>query len=157
MNEPLILSDKAEIRISASGASMALYIEGELYQPLNTLEEHMARMLQQTRAERDALATQVETLKELFKEGFESGDDHDLNEWEQRALKAIQETSTHTLSRRDAEIAQSILQALREGAVSNHIHKAPSAERAVDAMLSLARQEWEKRRPLQLHHQAEEL
>jgi len=59
----LTLSDKAEIRSSESGATFALYIEGALYAPLTTLEEHLAKRLETTTAERDALKAQLDQLE----------------------------------------------------------------------------------------------
>lgn len=60
----------------------------------------------------------------------------------------IDDEPTTSLARRDAEVARSIHVALCEGADHNNLHKAPTAGRAVDFLLSLARQEVEKREPL---------
>jgi len=45
------LNERAEIRSSASGASRGLFLDGELYRPLNSLEEHLiTRMEKQSQA-----------------------------------------------------------------------------------------------------------
>ena len=106
--------------------------------------EQLSRQYREARERADRLEVQVEKLHSAiagWNARREVPDDIDL---------LIDESITTALVQRDADTARDIHLALSNGAELNNLHKAPTAGHAVDFLLSLARQEVEKREPLRL-------
>ena len=61
--------------------------------------ERLHRLCDELKAERDALAARSERLERLFKRGFDSGSDHELDAWEAEAKKVLAETPATSLAR----------------------------------------------------------
>lgn len=77
MTDPLKIMDELKGREHISGYALA---------DLRAAIEAQAEELEQAQA-------QITRLKSLFEEGFNSGDDHDLDAWEERAKRVLHEST----------------------------------------------------------------
>ena len=87
----------------------------DLKQALKTIDQLRARE-QELLAEResyqstiDMLEARAARLEDLFKEGFDSGDDHDLDEWEQRAKRILNENPRQSAAEIQAETLDNLI------------------------------------------------
>jgi len=64
--------------------------------------------------EHEALAAHVERLEAVFRRGFESGDEHDLDAWEVEAKIVLAEPPTTSLARLKAEWQADQAEQIRE-------------------------------------------
>jgi len=150
--------EAVEIALECQEATITAMNERDAY---HDMAQGMSSDLTTIGEERDALAAHC---AQLLSAGWRLK--HELQQWSltERGPQtstvlaywdaATDEKPSASLARRDVETAKAIQLALIEGANRNHLYEAPTARQAVDFLLSLARQEVEKREPVR--RQAEE-